>query len=181
MGGPAPGVPGWTPPGARRGRRRGRRGGGLGGGGPGRMLVWRVAAGVGAVVLAVVAGVVAGRPGGGERVAAASGVAVLVLARDLPAGAVPGGADLRTVLLPASAVPADAVPVRCAGAAPSGRRKRTKLDVFEAATRRPDRLVKPMQPARVYDSNAQILADAVRDRATSKERRVAAAEIGQIR
>jgi Flp pilus assembly protein CpaB len=69
-----------------------------------------VAAGVGAVALAVVAGLVAGRPGGGERVAAASGVAVLVLARDLPAGAVPGRADLRTVLLPASAVPTDAVP-----------------------------------------------------------------------
>jgi len=66
-------------------------------------------AGVGAVVLAVVAGVVAGRPGGGQ-VAAASGVAVLVLARDLPAGAVPAGTDLRTVLLPALAVPADAVP-----------------------------------------------------------------------
>jgi Flp pilus assembly protein CpaB len=72
------------------------------------MLVWRVVAGVGAVVLAVVAGV-AGRPGGGTRVPAASGVAVLVLARDLPAGAVPGGTDLRTVLLPTSAVPADAV------------------------------------------------------------------------
>jgi Flp pilus assembly protein CpaB len=66
-------------------------------------------AGVGAVVLAVVAGVLAGRPGGGQGVAA-SGVAVLVLARDLPAGAVPAGADLRTVLLPATAVPADAVP-----------------------------------------------------------------------
>jgi Flp pilus assembly protein CpaB len=114
MGGPAPGVPGWTPPGARQGRRRGRRGG------PGRMLVWRVAAGVGAVVLAVVAGGVAGRPGGGERVAAASGVAVLVLARDLPAGAVPGGADLRTVLLPASAVPADAVPGAVGGGAAAG-------------------------------------------------------------
>jgi Flp pilus assembly protein CpaB len=75
-----------------------------------------VAAGAGAVVLAVAAGLVAGRPGGGERVATASGVAVLVLARDMPAGAVPGGADLRTVLLPASAVPADAVP----GAAGAG-------------------------------------------------------------
>jgi Flp pilus assembly protein CpaB len=87
------------------------------------MLLWRVAAGVGAVVLAVVAGVVAGRPGGGGQVAAASGVAVLVLARDLPAGAVPGGADLRTVLLPAPAVPADAVPpaaVPGAAGAPAG-------------------------------------------------------------
>jgi pilus assembly protein CpaB len=110
MGGPAPGVPGWTPPGARaRQGRRGRRGRDLGGGGPRRLLLWRVAAGVGAVVLAVVAGVVAGRPGSGARVAAASGVAVLVLARDLPAGAVPGRADLRTALLPAPAVPADAV------------------------------------------------------------------------
>jgi pilus assembly protein CpaB len=110
VGGPAPGVPGWTPPGARaRQGRRGRRGRDPGGGGPRRLLLWRVAAGVGAVVLAVVAGVVAGRPGSGARVAAASGVAVLVLARDLPAGAVPDRADLRTVLLPAPAVPADAV------------------------------------------------------------------------
>jgi pilus assembly protein CpaB len=120
VGGPAPGVPGWTPPGARRGRR-GRRGGDLGGGGgPRRTLLWRVAAGVGAVVLAVVAGVVAGRPGTGARVAAASGVAVLVLARDLPAGAVPGGADLRTVLLPAPAVPADAVPGTAGGSGAVG-------------------------------------------------------------
>ncbi len=74
------------------------------------MLVWRVAAGVGAVVLAVVAGVLAGRPGPGGQAAAPSGVAVLVLARDLPAGAVPAGTDLRTVLLPAPAVPPDAVP-----------------------------------------------------------------------
>jgi len=74
------------------------------------VLVWRVAAAVGAVVLAVVAGVLAGRPGPGGQVAAASGVAVLVLARDLPAGAVPAGTDLRTELLPAPAVPADAVP-----------------------------------------------------------------------
>ena len=117
MSAPASGVPGWTPPGARaRQGRRGRRGGDPGGGGPRRLLLWRVAAGVGAVVLAVVAGVVAGRPGSGARVAAASGVAVLVLARDLPAGAVPGRADLRTVLLPAPAVPADAV----AGAAVGG-------------------------------------------------------------
>jgi pilus assembly protein CpaB len=72
------------------------------------------------VVLAVAAGLVAGRPGGGERVAAASGVAVLVLARDLPAGAVPGGADLRTELLPASAVPADAVVPGAAGAVGGG-------------------------------------------------------------
>ncbi len=74
------------------------------------MLVWRVAAGVGAVVLAVVAGVLAGRPGPGGQATAPSGVAVLVLARDLPAGAVPAGTDLRTVLLPAPAVPPDAVP-----------------------------------------------------------------------
>jgi len=74
------------------------------------VLVWRVAAGVGAVVLAVVAGVLAGRPGPGGQAAAPSGVAVLVLARDLPAGAVPAGTDLRTVLLPAPAVPPDAVP-----------------------------------------------------------------------
>jgi Flp pilus assembly protein CpaB len=33
-----------------------------------------------------------------------------VIARDLPAGAVPTGDDLRMVLLPATAVPADAVP-----------------------------------------------------------------------
>ena len=72
--------------------------------------MWRVAAGVGAVVLAVVAGVLAGRPGPGGQATAPSGVAVLVLARDLPAGAVPAGTDLRTVLLPAPAVPADAVP-----------------------------------------------------------------------
>jgi Flp pilus assembly protein CpaB len=71
-------------------------------------VLWRVVAGVGAVVLAVVAGVLAGRPGGGQGVA--TGVAVLVLARDLPAGAVPAGDDLRVVLLPATAVPADAVP-----------------------------------------------------------------------
>jgi len=74
------------------------------------VLVWRVAAGVGAVVLAVVAGVLAGRPGPGGQATAPSGVAVLVLARDLPAGAVPAGTDLRTVLLPAPAVPPDAVP-----------------------------------------------------------------------
>lgn len=74
------------------------------------MALWRVAAGVGAVVLAVVAGVVAGRPGAGGRVAAASGVAVLVVVRDLPAGTVPSRNDLRTVPLPAPAVPADAVP-----------------------------------------------------------------------
>jgi pilus assembly protein CpaB len=73
------------------------------------VVLWRVAAGVGAVVLAVVAGVLAGRPAPGGQVAAAAGVAVLVVVRDLPAGAVPGGADLRTVLLPAAAVPADAV------------------------------------------------------------------------
>jgi pilus assembly protein CpaB len=76
------------------------------------VLGWRLAAGVGAVALAVVAGVLAGRPGrpgAAGPVAAAAGVAVLVAARDLPVGAVPAGADLRTVLLPAPAVPADAV------------------------------------------------------------------------
>ena len=67
------------------------------------MLVWRVAAGVGAVVLAVVAGVLAGRPGPGAQATAASGVAVLVLARDLPAGAVPADA------VPPAAVPGAAV------------------------------------------------------------------------
>jgi Flp pilus assembly protein CpaB len=69
----------------------------------------------------VIAGVLAGRPAPGGQVAAASGVAVLVAVRDLPAGAVPGGTDLRTVLLPAAAVPADAVApgaVPGAGAAP---------------------------------------------------------------
>jgi Flp pilus assembly protein CpaB len=79
-----------------------------------------VAAGVGAVVLAVVAGVLAVRPGTGGPVPAASGVAALVLARDLPAGAVPAGADLRTVLLPAPAVPADAVPPAAAPGAAVG-------------------------------------------------------------
>jgi Flp pilus assembly protein CpaB len=45
-------------------------------------------------------------------------VAVLVAARDLPAGAVPAATDLRTVLLPAPAVPADALPpAAVAGAA----------------------------------------------------------------
>jgi Flp pilus assembly protein CpaB len=85
------------------------------------VVLRRVAAGVGAVVLAVIAGVLAGRPAPGGQVAAASGVAVLVAVRDLPAGAVPGGTDLRTVLLPAAAVPADAVApgaVPGAGAAP---------------------------------------------------------------
>jgi len=98
------GLPAWTPPGARGRRRRAR------GRGAGRGVLWRVAAGLGAVALALVAGVLAGRPGPGGQVAVASGVAVLVVVRDLPAGAVPAGPDLRTVLLPAPAVPADAVP-----------------------------------------------------------------------
>jgi Flp pilus assembly protein CpaB len=85
------------------------------------VVLWRVAAGAGAVVLAVVAGGLAGRPAPGGQVAAAAGMAVLVVVRDLPAGAVPAGSDLRTVLLPALAVPADAVApgaVPSAGAAP---------------------------------------------------------------
>jgi Flp pilus assembly protein CpaB len=73
-------------------------------------------AGVGAVVLAVLAGVVAGRPVTGGQAAATPGVAVLVLARDLPAGAVPARGDLHTVLLPATAVPADAIPPAATGA-----------------------------------------------------------------
>jgi Flp pilus assembly protein CpaB len=43
-----------------------------------------------------------------------------VLARDLPAGAVPAGDDLRMVLLPAAAVPADAVPPAAGGGAAVG-------------------------------------------------------------
>jgi pilus assembly protein CpaB len=74
-------------------------------------------AGVGAVVLAVLAGVVAGRPVTGGQAAATPGVAVLVLARDLPAGAVPARGDLHTVLLPATAVPADAIPPPATGLA----------------------------------------------------------------
>jgi pilus assembly protein CpaB len=66
-------------------------------------------AGVGAVALAVLAGVVAGRPVTGGQAAAAPGVTVLALARDLPAGAVLQRDDLHAVQLPATAVPADAV------------------------------------------------------------------------
>jgi len=62
------------------------------------------------VALAVTAGALAGRPAPGGQAGAAAGVAVLVAARDLPAGMVPAAADLRTVLLPAPAVPADALP-----------------------------------------------------------------------
>jgi pilus assembly protein CpaB len=100
------GSPGWTPPDARdRRRRRGR--------GTGRVAVWRLAAGAAAVALAVTAGLLAGQA------TAAPGVAVLVAARDLPAGAVPAATDLRTVLLPAPAVPADALPpAAVAGGAP---------------------------------------------------------------
>ena len=120
--GGAAGSSAWTPPGARaaganRGRRRrGRRGGRDGP--AGRPWLRRAVAGVGAVTLAVLAGVVAGRPVTGGQAAAAPGVAVLVLARDLPAGAVPQRGDLHTVQLPATAAPADAVPP--AGTAASG-------------------------------------------------------------
>jgi Flp pilus assembly protein CpaB len=90
----------WQPPGRSRRRR------------------WpaprQVAAGLGAVLLAVASGVLAagrerpaGPPRSDERV-------VLVAARDLAAGAVPGAADLRMARLPADAVPADAL-----GAAPA--------------------------------------------------------------
>jgi pilus assembly protein CpaB len=102
------GSAGWIPPGARDPRRRRRRGGR--GRGTGRVAVWRLAAGAGAVALAVTAGALAGRPAPAGRAAAAPGVAVLVAARDLPAGTVPAAADLRTVLLPPPAVPADALP-----------------------------------------------------------------------
>jgi hypothetical protein len=109
------GSPGWTPPGARdrrrgRGRRRGH--------GTRRVAVWRLAAGAAAVALAVTAGLLAGRSAPAGQATAAPGVAVLVAARDLPAGAVPAATDLRTVLLPAPAVPADALPpAAVAGAA----------------------------------------------------------------
>jgi pilus assembly protein CpaB len=125
--GGAAGSPAWTPPGARaagvnRGRRRrGRRGGRDRQ--AGRPWLRRAVAGVGAVALAALAGVVAGRPVTGGQAAPAPGVAVLVLARDLPAGAVPQWGDLRTVQLPATAVPPDAVPadaVPPAGTAASG-------------------------------------------------------------
>jgi Flp pilus assembly protein CpaB len=76
----------------------------------------QVVAGLGAVLLAVVSGVLAAgreRPAGparpDERV-------VLVVARDLAAGAVPGAADLRQARLPADVVPADAVPANAAPA-----------------------------------------------------------------
>jgi pilus assembly protein FimV len=82
------------------------------------VAVWRLAAGAAAVALAVTAGVVVGRPAPGGPATAAPGVAVLVAARDLPAGTVPAATDLRTVLLPAPAVPADALPpAAVAGAA----------------------------------------------------------------
>lgn len=100
------GSSGWTPPGARDQRRRRRRGGRS----AGRVAVWRLAAGAGAVTLAVIAGLLAGRPAPGGQAPAAPGIAVLVAARDLPAGAVPAATDLRTVQVPAPAVPADAVP-----------------------------------------------------------------------
>jgi Flp pilus assembly protein CpaB len=74
------------------------------------VAVWRLAAGAAAVALAVTAGALAGRPPPGGQAGPAAGVAVLVAARDLPAGTVPAAADLRTVLLPAPAVPADALP-----------------------------------------------------------------------
>jgi pilus assembly protein CpaB len=120
--GGAAGSPPWTPPGARaagvnRGRRRQRRRGGRDRP-AGRPWLRRAVAGVGAVALAVLAGVVAGRPVTGGQAAAAPGVAVLVLARDLPAGAIPQRGDLRAVQLPATAVPADAIPAD--GTAASG-------------------------------------------------------------
>jgi Flp pilus assembly protein CpaB len=74
----------------------------------------RVAAGSGAVVLAVLAGVLASStapPAEGGQAGSAPAVAVLALVRDLPAGTVPTRGDLRTVLLPATAVPVDAGPV----------------------------------------------------------------------
>jgi pilus assembly protein CpaB len=108
------GSTGWTPPGARDPRRRRRRGGR--GRGTGRVAVWRLAAGAGAVALAVIAGALAGRPAPAGQAAAAPGVAVLVAARDLPAGTVPAAADLRTVPLPPPAVPADALPPATGGA-----------------------------------------------------------------
>jgi hypothetical protein len=103
----SPGSPGWTPPGARDPRRRRRRGRARG---TGRVAIWRLAAGSGAVALAVTAGLLAGRPAPAGQATATPGVAVLVAARDLPAGTVPTASDLRTVLLPAPAVPADALP-----------------------------------------------------------------------
>jgi Flp pilus assembly protein CpaB len=69
--------------------------------------------------LAVLAGVLAGAPAPGGQ-ATASGVEVLVLARDLPAGAVPAVGDLRAVRLPAPAVPADAIPPPAGPAAAAG-------------------------------------------------------------
>jgi hypothetical protein len=101
--------PRWTPPGVRDQRRRRRRRRGRGRG-TRRVAVWRLAAGAAAVALAVTAGALAGRPPPGGQAGPAAGVAVLVAARDLPAGTVPAAADLRTVLLPAPAVPADALP-----------------------------------------------------------------------
>jgi hypothetical protein len=93
------------PAGGGRPRRRGRSV-------AGRVAAWRVAAGSGAVVVAVVAGLLASwraPPAGGGGAGTGPAVAVLVLARDLPAGAVPARDDLRTVLLPPTAVPADAI------------------------------------------------------------------------
>ena len=71
-------------------------------------------AGAGAVVLAVLSGVLAGGPGASSPQQPAgppapAGTVVLVLARDLHAGVVPGPGDLRRVRVPAAAVPSDAV------------------------------------------------------------------------
>jgi len=68
-----------------------------------------VAAGLGAVVLAVAAGVLAAARPRPAPVGAPSGTAVLVAARDLPAGSVPAAVDLHLARLPADAVPADAL------------------------------------------------------------------------
>jgi Flp pilus assembly protein CpaB len=67
----------------------------------------RLAAALAAAALALASGTLAHRPG---QVATAAGVAVLVAARDLAPGAVPGPADVRVERLPAAAVPADALP-----------------------------------------------------------------------
>jgi hypothetical protein len=129
-------VPGVGPP---RARRRSRRLAGLGGrrwrraGAPGGRWKrpaglggWRwpaprqLAAAVGAVALALLSGALAERhptvaPSGAGK---PRGTLVLVLTRDLAAGALLGPGDLRRVRLPAAAVPADAVPGNRAWSAP---------------------------------------------------------------
>lgn len=133
-GGTGPG-PGWAAAGGGPGRagatpsRGGRRGrGGRDGQGPPRIRRrwrrparrgrwWRpaprqVAAGVGAVALALLSGALGTRPAAPAPAGAGqpAGTVVLALTRDLPAGAVPGPADLRRVRLPEAAVPADSIP-----------------------------------------------------------------------